>query len=411
MARYAGAECEHVPLQDVAGRVLELCETQEGCRYLQRVVETGSADDVLLVFRSVAADLCGLMCDSLANYVCQKLFEHCGERQHLVAIQVLADDVVDVARNVHGTRALQKLIDTLASGAEMAAMREVLAPHVFLLVQDGNGNHVVQRVMNRFPPEYSQFVYDVLTNDALIEAISMHRHGCCVMQRALDYASDAQKTCMVAKVIEYSFALVQDAYGNYVVQYVLEMPLPGIATRFTRTLRGRFIELAKQKFSSNVVEKIMNRGEKEALDTILDEIIACKDMAVLLQDPYANYVVQTALVTANDAQHRQLVALIVPHLALLRNTVYGKRIMAKLYRDTATAPPPITTSGPLPTAHPAQLASLPGTGTASGRHSAPPDTGHGGPSSHSVSHNSNNNNNNPHGSPMAERRRAYHYRQ
>lgn len=394
--RYVGPEYDHGPLPDVAGRVLELCGTQDGCRYLQRVVETGTAEDVLLVFRSVIADLPALMCDSLANYICQKLFEHCGERQHLAAIQTLARDVVEVARNVHGTRALQKLIDTLTTAAEMGAMRDVLLPHVFLLVQDGNGNHVVQRVMHDFPQEYNQFVYDILTNDALVEKISMHRHGCCVMQRALDHACEAQKTLMVAKVVEHSFPLVRDAYGNYVVQYVLEMPLPGIATRFTRTLRGRFIELAKQKFSSNVVEKIMNKGEKDALDAILDEIIACRDMAVLLQDPYANYVVQTALVTANDAQHRQLVALIVPHLALLRNTVYGKRIMAKLYREPAPGTAALAPGSTAP--QPSPLA-------AGARHSAPPEGAHSGPSAHGTPHG------NPRGSPVVERRRIYHPRQ
>jgi len=170
-------------------------------------------------------------------------------------------------------------------------------------------------------------------DDSVMELVSTHKHGCCVVQRALDFASDAQKSFVVEKVIEHSFVLVQDAFGNYVVQYVLEMPIPDIATRFARNLRGRFIELAMQKFSSNVVEKIMNSGEKEALDIILDEIINCKDMPRLLQDPFANYVVQTALTTASDAQHKQLAAIIIPHQNVFRNTLYSKRIMAKLYRD------------------------------------------------------------------------------
>ena len=295
----------------------------------------GAGEDSPTAFalQNMLGNLSALMCDSFANYTCQKLFERCDEAQLLAAVRALAADALAVACNVHGTRAMQKLIDVLTTPAEMALMRSVLQPHVLALVLDPNGNHVVQRVLHKFPPEQSQFIYTIITDEAVMDRVSTDRYGCCVVQRALDYADDAQKAHVVAKVVEHSYALMQDAYGNYVIQYVLEMPEPGIATRFARHLRGRFVELAMQKFSSNAVERVLNSGEKEARDIVLEELMASDQMATLLQDPYANYVVQTALTTADDAQHKRLVALIIPHQAVFRSTLYGKRIMAKLYRD------------------------------------------------------------------------------
>jgi len=52
----------------------------------------------------------------------------------------------------------------------------------------------------------------------------------------------------------------------------------------------------------------------------------------LLQDPYANYVVQKALQVSKKAQFERLVAVIKPHLSTLRNTSFGKRIQSKIMK-------------------------------------------------------------------------------
>lgn len=78
----------------------------------------------------------------------------------------------------------------------------------------------------------------------------------------------------------------------------------------------------------------MKSEELAASEAIIDELIHVEDMEVLLLDPYANYVIQTALTVSSDTQHRELAAVILPHQAAIRNTLYGKRIMNKLRRDT-----------------------------------------------------------------------------
>lgn len=49
-----------------------------------------------------------------------------------------------------------------------------------------------------------------------------------------------------------------------------------------------------------------------------------------MQDPYANYVMQSALTVTTGALHAALVEAIRPHLPSLRGTPHGKRILAKL---------------------------------------------------------------------------------
>jgi len=68
-------------------------------------------------------------------------------------------------------------------------------------------------------------------------------------------------------------------------------------------------------------------------EELVDEIMQPATLSLLLQDPYGNYVIQTALNIAKPGQYRQLVEEIKPRLPALRNTPYGKRIQNKIAKD------------------------------------------------------------------------------
>ena len=75
---------------------------------------------------------------------------------------------------------------------QVAIVTDALRGGVVALIRDLNGNHVIQRCLQRLGPEDSQFVYDAAclhTTD-----IATHRHGCCVLQRCIDFATTHPET-------------------------------------------------------------------------------------------------------------------------------------------------------------------------------------------------------------------------
>jgi hypothetical protein len=71
------------------------------------------------------------------------------------------------------------------------ALRESVVP----LIQDLNGNHVIQKCLNQFVNKDSQFIYDAVTTNCV--HVASHRHGCCVLQRCIDYASPIQRVSIL----------------------------------------------------------------------------------------------------------------------------------------------------------------------------------------------------------------------
>ncbi len=86
-------------------------------------------------------------------------------------------------------------------------MTDALEEGVVSLIRDLNGNHVIQRCLQRLGPEESQFVYDAAAANTM--DIATHRHGCCVLQRCIDFATPTQKRRVVDKISDHALPLSQ----------------------------------------------------------------------------------------------------------------------------------------------------------------------------------------------------------
>jgi hypothetical protein len=62
-------------------------------------------------------------------------------------------------------------------------------------------------LLQRLGPEDSQFVYDAAAAHTV--DIATHRHGCCVLQRCIDFATPAQKRRLIDQIASHALPLSQ----------------------------------------------------------------------------------------------------------------------------------------------------------------------------------------------------------
>lgn len=87
--------------------------------------------------------------DPFGNYLCQKLLECCNEEQRTAIVKKVARDLVPISLSLHGTRAAQKLLDTLSTQEQVEMCVAALQGSVVRLIKDINGNHVIQRCLEK----------------------------------------------------------------------------------------------------------------------------------------------------------------------------------------------------------------------------------------------------------------------
>lgn len=319
------------PLEDLQGEIFALCKDQHGCRYLQKKLEEGNPAYRDMIFTETFSHFAELMTDPFGNYLCQKMLEYCTDDQRNLIVESVAPDLVGISLNMHGTRAVQKTIDFLSTPRQIHSIIMALGMNVVPLIKDLNGNHVIQKCLNRLGSTDNQFIYDAVATHCV--EVATHRHGCCVLQRCIDHASENQRMQLVQEITFHALTLVQDPFGNYVVQYILDLNDARYSDALVRQFLGHVCHLSVQKFSSNVIEKCIRVSEPGLRKLLIEELLNRTRLEKLLRDSFANYVVQTSLDYADPVQRMQLVECIKPILPMIRNTPYGKRIQSKLQRD------------------------------------------------------------------------------
>ena len=317
-----------VTVPELRDQIYGLCKDQHGCRFLQKKLEERDETDVATIFEEVKAHFTELMTDPFGNYLCQRLLEHTNDEQRTVLVHNASPELTKIALNQHGTRALQRMIEFISTQEQTNIIIEALRDDVVQLIQDLNGNHVIQKCLNHLSSQDAQFIFDAVGANCV--TVGTHRHGCCVLQRCVDHASGMQKGALVDHIIANAYSLVQDPFGNYVVQYILDLSEPAFTEPLCRSFQGNVVFLSKQKFSSNVIEKCIRCADVDTRRMLVTEITSPYELEKLLRDSFANYVVQTAVDFADHDTKRVLIDHLRPIMPSIRNTPYGRRLQTKI---------------------------------------------------------------------------------
>ncbi|XP_019152387.1 PREDICTED: suppressor protein MPT5-like [Ipomoea nil] len=319
----------HNSLGSVQDYICKIAKDQLGCRALQRAFDQGTLQDVQLIFDGIIDQIGEFMVDQFGNYLVQKLLNFCNDEQRMqIVLRVTREpgQLVRISLDSHGTRAVQKLIETMKTRQEISLVIQALEPGFLDLATDLNGNHVLQRFLQSLSKEHNKFIMNAAAKYCF--EIATHRYGCCVLNKCISYASGKHREKLLACTSFHALILAQDAFGNYVIQYIIELKNHSIASVLLSQFEGHFVHLSKQKFSSHVVEKCLKFIE-ESRAIIIHELISVPQFEQLLQDPFANYVIQSALGVAKGPLRALLVDAVRPHMALLRSNPFCKKILSQ----------------------------------------------------------------------------------
>jgi pumilio RNA-binding family len=138
--------------------------------------------------------------------------------------------------------------------------------------------------------------------------------------------------------------LVQDQYGNYVIQHVMQHGWDADRAILIKEVQSHLLDFSQHKFASNVVEKCLQYANRRDRDEMIWGIInvtfdlnspvdAQTGQCVLesmVRDPYANYVVQKVIDVSDERQRGAIIRYVKENIIQLRKYTYGKHIIVRL---------------------------------------------------------------------------------
>ncbi|OMO73952.1 hypothetical protein CCACVL1_17055 [Corchorus capsularis] len=317
-------------LDELKGRVSSVAKDQNGCRFLQQKVNDEKEID--MIFSEVKDQLHELMVHQFANFLIQKLFEAGNQNQRtelLVWLVKNEQSFMDVCTHSTGTRAVQKIMEWISIPNQISILLSVLKPAAVALTKNAHGHHIIERCLQIFSIEEAEPLVDEIVEHCL--EIATDKSGCCVLQQCLARSKEEAKERLLVDITANAFVLSEHPYGNYVVQFVLGLrEVPHVRANIIVQLRGSYVTLSMNKYGSNVVEKCLKDCEdEEQFAGIITEIMNDSEFLKVLQDPFGNYVVQSALLVSKGDLYNAFIERIQHHYPFLHSHLYGKKVLAK----------------------------------------------------------------------------------
>ncbi|KAJ0261568.1 Pumilio 12 [Hirschfeldia incana] len=319
-------------LAETKGKIYHMAKDQYGCRFLQRKFSEKNENDIEIIFNEIIDYISELMIDPFGNYLVQKLLEVCSQDQRMQIVQSITRQpgvLIKISCDMHGTRVVQKMVETVKRQEEIAMIMSALKHGVVILIKSVNGNHVVQRCLQYLLPHCEKFLFEVVIAHCV--DLATDQHGCCVLQKCIGYSKGEQKYLLISEIASNALLLSQHPFGNYVIQYVLELQLQWAINGILEQLQGNYTELSMQKCSSNVVEKCLRLADDKHRARIIRELVNYGRVNHVMLDPYGNYVIQAALKQSKGTTvYGLLVDAIRLHVSSLRTNSYGRKVLSAL---------------------------------------------------------------------------------
>ncbi|KAL8958182.1 MAG: hypothetical protein Q9193_004712 [Seirophora villosa] len=348
-------------LKDIYGHIVEFSGDQHGSRFIQQKLETANSDEKDQAFREILPNAMQLMQDVFGNYVIQKFFEHGNQSQKKVLASQMKGHVLQLSVQMYGCRVVQKALEHILTDQQASLIGELQKDkQVMRCVKDQNGNHVVQKAIERIPAEHIQFIVNAFTGQ--VHELSRHAYGCRVIQRMLEHCVEPTRSAILQELHGCAQYLIGDQYGNYVTQHVIEHGREQDRDRIITLVTSNLINYSKHKFASNVVETCIKFGNLEQRKKIVAILTAVNDkgesnLQHLIRDQYCNYVIQTLILELKGAESDNFIEVVKPQVVILKRFNYSKQVQAMeqlLYnilppaqpqaRPTHLVPAPIDTS-------------------------------------------------------------------
>ena len=314
----------------------DIQKIENNCHYLQKKISANPvyANDVLFPF--LFSNIVSLINDQFGNFIYQGFIDILNSQNLINLLFIIKNNFFEISKSQNGTRVIQKLLEktTLIKQGNNNLIQktfiEILEGKVCECSNDEHANHIIQKFILNIPFPYNNFIYDELYQNFMNVVIT--KYGCCVIQKCILNGTKEQKDKLIYLVLQNTFHLIRNQFGNYVYQCVLFLRYESVNLKIIEIIYEKIIPLCKEKYSSNVIEKILEINNPNVVNQLIDYISQSENKVMeLLTNKYGNYIIQKILSICQDKNlFYRILNIIAKNISTINNVSFGKKLINKL---------------------------------------------------------------------------------
>ena len=307
---------DHNIYSTIKPKVFLLIKTQMGSRILQNYLSKTPMQILNMLYEDIYAQLNVLLLYPYANYFCLKLFCFIGATERLSYLRSILSNIVTFSVNKRAIYPIQCIIGNLSTKTEKELLMEHINGNIKNLSVDIYGTHVIEKIIMCLEPEYCRAIIQFILDNYVY--LANHVNGLCLAKKILMLEYKKENHNRLKQILcDHCLDLIENPYGNYALQIVIDYWEQEDVIEIISKMLGHCTELSMMKYSSNVIERCIEKSEIFLNKFIQETCFEYNSVGTLIKNNYGNYVIQTALKTAKNGMKISLINAIENNLNIL----------------------------------------------------------------------------------------------
>jgi hypothetical protein len=306
------------------GKFEQIVRTHKGSRIFQNYLKSTHTDILHQIFLELKNKLPELLKDNYANYFCKKFFTSLSQKDRIEFLTMIQNDLSSLAIDFIATYPVQGIIEQLGSKAEKKIIYLGIKDSINAYCYNVYGTHILEKILSYFEEEFVKEIIDYVYKNFI--DLSFHINGICIVKKLLLMTHKKSLHNDIKKIIyDNAMNLIVHQYGNYVIQTIVENWDNNELEDILNLYKNKYIYLSKQKYSSNAVERILEKNKKY-LENYINEV--CNDnnnIIEIIKNKFGNYVIQKAVRLSNGLLRERIIGEISKNI----NKLEDKKLISK----------------------------------------------------------------------------------
>ena len=275
--------------------VIDFVCNSKGALELQKILEKAGFD-VKLYFITILKreGLTVIMKNIHGNCFLQKLIKDSSGKIISSIVLYIIEDFIDISKDDSGTFSIQALLNEISSVNDINKILQKIKGHEIEMIYNKNATYVVQKIVLKFPDFLRKDLNEIILQN--FSKLCLDVNGICLVKNFIRTNTIENDKQLMNIIVTNNFVLLaQSPFGNYAIQFLLEKLNSNELNELFGVLNENIYKLSVQQFSSNVVEKALEKMDEITREKTLDKLFFQGKFIILLKNKFGKFVISKAV--------------------------------------------------------------------------------------------------------------------
>lgn len=282
-------------VNNISMPLVEFLCTPKGTLEIQKQIEKGKNQCKVLIIKLLKKEgLSIIMKNIYGNYFFQQLIK--GTQGIIISkiISYISDEFVNISKDPSGTFSIQALLNEVSSIKEEQQILMCIQNHEIEMAFNKNATYVIQKIILLFPDIHRVYLNEIILNN--FKDLCLDSNGICLIKNFIKTNTLINNKKRIIEEIVKNFVVLADSpFGNYGIQYIMDNWNQNELNDFIKKIMENIYKLSIQQFSSNVVEKAIEKIDDKNREKMIRKLCFDSKFIILLKNKFGRFVLQKAI--------------------------------------------------------------------------------------------------------------------